>query len=380
MNDDEGTVALLPDRAGAVEVSVGTVSSIGEKVETVEVRIGPQFLNLFSEHLYSSPNKAFEELISNSWDAGATQVYVHVPDDLTRPDATIWILDNGESMDVEGFRALWSVATSAKRINPDPNARKPIGKFGVGKLATYLLAHELTYICKAADGFIRIITMDYRRIDRGEKNALHIDPVPLAVRRLDEATLNQLLGQIDNGGEIKRLIANGLQGGQPDPEFVDEFGGPDIMPSPSTGTWTLAVLSSLKKPGRDLKTGWIRRLLRTALPLGGTISIYFNGEALSSAKSNTDIQAEWILGPGIDIELDSLTLPTGESIKVEKKSSPYPHLFIDGLGEVTGRARLYVDKISGGKSEQIEVSNGFFINVLGRVIKPEDPYLGLANS
>jgi hypothetical protein len=68
-------------------------------------------------------------------------------------------------MDVDGFRALWSVATSAKRINPDPNARKPIGKFGVGKLATYLLANELTYICKAADGFIRIITMDYRRID-----------------------------------------------------------------------------------------------------------------------------------------------------------------------------------------------------------------------
>src|SRR5947209_7914688 len=78
----------------------GTVSNIGEKVETVEVRIGPQFLNLFSEHLYSSPNKAFEELISNSWDAGATEVYIHVPDDLARPEATIWVLDNGESMDV----------------------------------------------------------------------------------------------------------------------------------------------------------------------------------------------------------------------------------------------------------------------------------------
>ena len=58
--------------------------------------------------------------------------------------------------------------------------RRPIGKFGVGKLATYLLAHELTYVCKAADGVIRAVTMDYRRIDDDpKKTALHIDPVPL---------------------------------------------------------------------------------------------------------------------------------------------------------------------------------------------------------
>jgi hypothetical protein len=240
MNDDVGTAKMVPDSGVPAGVALDTVSSIGEKVETVEVQIGPQFLNLFSEHLYSSPNKAFEELISNSWDAGATEVYVHIPDDLARPEATIWVLDNGESMDVEGFRALWSVATSAKRIKPDPNARKPIGKFGVGKLATYLLADQLTYICKAADGIIRIITIDYRLIDKGEKNALHIDPVPLAVRRLDESKLDQLLGQIDNGDKIKTLTASGLQGAKPDPEFVDEFGGPDLTPTPprpARGRW-----------------------------------------------------------------------------------------------------------------------------------------------
>lgn len=353
------------------------VTSIGEEVETVEVRIGPQFLNLFSEHLYSSPNKAFEELISNSWDAGATEVHVHVPDDLTRPETTIWVLDNGGSMDVEGFRALWSVATSAKRGPLDPAARKPIGKFGVGKLATYLLADELTYVCKAADGTIRAITMDYRRIDRGEKNALHIDPVPLSVRVLDEGKLGELLDDVDGGQDARALIEAGLLGAKTDPDFVDEFGGPDPSPMEPTGTWTLAVLSSLKDAGRNLKTGWIRRLLRTALPLGKTISINFNGEPLSSAKSRTDVQTEWVLGPGV--EIDSLTLPTNEKVTVEERASPYPHLHIDGLGEVTGRARLYADKISGGKSDDIEVSNGFFVNVLGRVIKPDDPYFGLDN-
>ncbi|HEY0086635.1 MAG TPA: hypothetical protein VGB65_12095, partial [Allosphingosinicella sp.] len=64
------------------------VTAGGNKVAEVSVQIGPQFLHLFSEQLYSSPNKAFEELISNSWDADASQVYVHLPANLQAPDAT----------------------------------------------------------------------------------------------------------------------------------------------------------------------------------------------------------------------------------------------------------------------------------------------------
>ncbi|OYU71972.1 MAG: hypothetical protein CFE32_25100, partial [Alphaproteobacteria bacterium PA3] len=105
---------------------------------------------MFSQQLYSSPNKAFEELISNSWDADAENVYVGIPDDLSVPNAQIWILDDGISMDVNGFKDLWSVAKSNKRNPGYPAKRRPIGKFGVGKLATYLLANELTYVCKAS--------------------------------------------------------------------------------------------------------------------------------------------------------------------------------------------------------------------------------------
>jgi hypothetical protein len=52
---------------------------------------------------------------------------------------------------------------------------------------------------------------------------------------------------------------------------------------------------------------------------------------------------------------------------------------VEGIGEVSGRVRLYADRISGGKSDEIEVSNGFFVNIRGRVLKPEDPYFGLDN-
>jgi HSP90 family molecular chaperone len=154
------------------------IATVGTKVDEVDVTIGPRFLNLFSEHLYSSPNKAFEELVSNSWDAGAESVYIIVPDDLETPDASVWILDDGQSMDVAGLRGLWSVATSSKRTTAKPNGRKQIGKFGVGKLATYLLANQLTYICRADDGKVRAVTMDYRLIDQAATSALHIEKLP----------------------------------------------------------------------------------------------------------------------------------------------------------------------------------------------------------
>lgn len=173
------------------------IATAGSVVDHVAVSIGPRFLNLFSEHMYSSPNKAFEELVSNSWDAGAEVVYIGMPRDPAMEGSAIWILDNGESMDVQGFRDLWSVATSKKRQQPARNGRPQIGKFGIGKLATYVLTNDLTYVCRASDGEIRAITMDFRRIDAamGDPDMLHIPELPLDVRPLGEGELEELLGE-----------------------------------------------------------------------------------------------------------------------------------------------------------------------------------------
>jgi hypothetical protein len=81
--------------------------------------------------------------------------------------------------------------------------------------------------------------------------------------------------------------------------------------------------------------------------------------------------------PGLN--LGALILSDDEEVEVREHSNRYPHLEIPELGIVTGRVRLYKDRISGGKSEDTEASNGFFVNVRGRVIKPEDPYFGLEN-
>lgn len=358
------------------------VTDVSEVVDHINVTIGPQFLNLFSEHLYSSPNKAFEELVSNSWDAGAETVYIGMPKDLSDASAAVWVLDDGDSMDVDGLRALWAVATSTKREDPPRNGRNQIGKFGIGKLATYLLAHQLTYICKAEDDVIRLVTMDYRRIDDATKGKLHIDPIELDVRRLDPNVLVDVLKDFASGDEIASLIKEGVRKPSLKDQWEDEYGGEDSPPPPKKGTWTLALLTALKPAGQEMQSGWIRRLLRTALPLGNSMSIIFNGEPLASRKVTTGVEQEWTFGGGIGIETIGLVEDVGTTpdLSVTEFQTPYPHVRIEGMdGNITGKVRLYKSKISGGKSDELGSSNGFFVNIKGRVINLDDPYFGLEN-
>lgn len=384
------------------EEFVERVTHVGEVVSKIEVSIGPRFLDLFSSQLYSSPNKAFEELVSNSWDAGAQTVYIGTPDNLSDESATVWVLDDGESMDLAGLRALWRVAKSPKRSDKALRGRPQIGKFGIGKLATYLLAEQLTYVCKASDGLIRAVTMDYRDIDTpdveadddsGEHtdidnngDALHKqNGVELDVRVLSEDELHELLNLFANGNGINDLIGRGV----PKPksaasmDYENEFGGPKDQPTAKSDTWTLALLTSLKPAGKSMKPGVIQWLLRTALPLGSSIAIDFNGEALVSSKINAPVVEEWILGESLGIT--SITIP-GNGVRddevrtVTEHRTPYSHVLVAGIdGAITGRVRRYATRISGGKSDTLESSNGFLINILGRVINPLDPYFGLKN-
>jgi hypothetical protein len=353
---------------------VGEVTAAGEVVGEVVVQIGPSFLQLFSEQMYTSPNKAFEELISNSWDAGATGVYVGLSGDLGQPGSIAWVLDNGESMDLEGLHLLWSVAHSTKRERTE--GRPQIGKFGIGKLATYVLAHQLTYICRASDDAIRLVTMDYRRIEEAGGD-LHIEPLPLRVRRLTEPELAEFLAGIEGGDAIRELIAAAVPPPEAPPGDSDEFGGADVEPSPPAGTWTLALLTDLRRVGQDIQVGRLRRMLRAALPLSSSIHVSLNGESLSSTKMDKEVMADWQVGPGLGIE--TIAVSGDEQVPLTEHSEPFPHITVPGLGVVSGTVRLFDERISGGKSESQGASNGFFLNILGRVVNADDPYFGLEN-
>lgn len=360
----------------------------GTKTNSVTVEIGTRFLEQFSEHLYSSPQKAFEELISNGWDAGANCVDVRISEDLSAPGATMCVLDNGASMNEDGIRTLWKISFSPKIATPEQYGRPVIGKFGIGKLATYVLANKLTYICCAADGIIRRVTMDYGGIDRhkeADPNRL-LSQIPLDLYKLTEKDLERALRSIDNGPAALKLIKEGIPK-PPVGSVEDEFcAPPSPFKPPHSGTWTLVVLSDLKQTGRELKIGILRRMLRAALPLGAEMAITLNGQVLESSKMEAEPSQDWVISPdlGIDhIEIDSEDSSGKENTKLKilitGESSPDPYIWLPDIGRVTGRVKLFTDPISGGKSDERGSSNGFHVNVLGRLVNQQDPTFGEDN-
>jgi len=380
------------------------IETIGSVKSRIQVELSTRFLEHFSEQLYSSPQKAFEELISNGWDAGAEYVDVRIADDLSAPGATMAVLDNGSSMDEAGLRALWHIAFSPKRDTPVLYGRPIIGKFGIGKLATYVLASRLTYICKATDGVIRRVTMDYGSIDK-QKSAdadKLISDLELEIFEVSMGDVENALKTVTGGPELLGAIESGISKEKADDS--SEFGGePTKLDRPKSDTWTLVVLSGLKPTGQSLKTHVLKRMLEAALPFGTDMIIRVNGERLGSSKSNVPVKKQWNVGPdlGIDhVEVDEEPSETdaadavakaagGESgedapakkkrFKVTAHEKPFPHVEIETIGKVTGVAKLFEEKISGGKSDERGASNGFHVNVLGRVVNQSDPSFGEEN-
>ena len=124
--------------------------TVGSATDKINVRLSYRIVELFSEGLYASPNKAVEELVANAFDAGAKTVQVILSTNLRDQDATIVVFDDGEGMGIEGLKQHWLIGVSNKRHLGDklPRGRQQIGQFGIGKLATYVLSERLTHISR----------------------------------------------------------------------------------------------------------------------------------------------------------------------------------------------------------------------------------------
>lgn len=324
----------------------------GSPTGEIEVRISYGIIDRFSEGLYSSPNKAFEELVSNAYDAGAHRVWVRVPAQLDQSNAYLAVIDDGVSMDLAGLEDLWKVGISPKRSVDGTDivhaGRPPIGKFGIGKLATYVLAEKLTYVCKA-DGVIRAVTMDYGRV-HGQMS----DPSPMALTVVElgpeeaRQTLGEALGTDDAALQVL---------------FGDRA---------ACQTWTVAILSELKARGRSVQAGRLRWILRSALPLGNEFRLWFNNEELASAKVDAAPMWEFAVGEA-DKDIDGW--PYAASATRDAKGQL--GVALPDVGFVRGTAQLFDGSLKGGKSDEIGRSHGFFVKVRDRLVNLDDETFGI---
>ncbi len=337
-------------------------TKIGTQVDTIDVRISYQIIHLFSEGLYQSPHKAIEELVANAFDAGALHVHVVMSPDLSAPDATIAVIDDGAGMDKAGLHQLWVIGDSPKRRNTyvSPRGRKQIGKFGIGKLATYVLARSLTHICKRGKDYFAT-TMDYGKIPTGEGGGIY-------ARRGVKIPLRQLTKK-----EAQAAVAPWTTGSKDGYKALRLFGADE------PDSWTVAIMSDLKDMALELRRGTLQWVLRTAMPLRDDFGLFLDGDAVKPSKIKARRLGHWELGT----DVSELPQPAPDDLEViELKTEgatvgPRKGLVNSKLGVVTGYYEVFEDPIVGAKSDEIERSNGFFVYVHGRLVNIADAGFGI---
>ena len=323
------------------------LESVGKKIDDIDVTISSRIIELFSAGLYSSPNKAFEELICNSYDAFASKVSVYSPDDPTVSNAYIWVCDNGEGLDAGELKQLWKIGESLKRKDKDRDKKRlQIGQFGIGKLSTYILARKLTYISKKSERYI-LATMDYNLIN-DDVNGIKIDE-----REVTEEEVRQIANEYIR------------------PELLNF----ELFGEKASKTWTISLMTELKPKASEIKLGRLKWLLSTALPLNPGFKLKFNGAEVESSKVKTPIMKRWIIGK----EDETLEKIDGAVSRVEKDTSGEEKYFVDlqNLKGINGEFILYEDSLVEGKSSNLGRSHGIFLSIRGRLINLDDPLLGM---
>lgn len=330
---------------------------LGQNIGSIDVRLGRRMLELFSGGLYAAPNKAVEELVANSFDAGARNVHV-----LARPAAgegTIAVIDDGGGMDAEGLKRHWFIGRTDKRLLQNtPLGRKQIGKFGIGKLATYVLANRLTHVSKCGRDYYSA-SMEYSAIsNRTNGEVGSEDPVTIPLFRMTEA-------------EAKRAVSEWVDTPLFKRSKVRLFG------KDSPKTWTVSVMSDLKPMSDRIREGRLAWVLRTALPLQADFAVWLNGEKIRPSKEDRDPIKRWVLGR----DIESLPRPAPEASASEDAHLPpsSEHRFgldVEGLGRVTGHAEMYESALT-GKSDDWGRSSGFFVYTRGRLLNEADGHFGI---
>ncbi|MGO8735771.1 MAG: ATP-binding protein [Terriglobia bacterium] len=339
-----------------------TFATIGTQTDSIDVRLSYKIVELFSDGLYSSPNKAIEELVANSFDAGALRVHVIMSANLHDQNASIAVIDDGEGMGIEGLKQHWLIGVSNKRkLGKLPRGRQQIGQFGIGKLATYVLAHRLSHISKFG-GKYYATSMDFRSINqRLEREVEPRAPIRLSLRELSEDEAKDAVKPWTDTSAIKS-------------------GGMTLFGRDAPKTWTVAIMSALKDKVHEIQPGMLEWILRTALPLRDDFGIWLNGVRLVSSKQGKGLIKKWVLGKDI-IELSKPApkdITVSNDMEVPENDNHHYGLEVPGLGRVTGYAEAYKDLLNRGKSAEIFRSHGFFVYTFDRLINVADGHFGIS--
>jgi hypothetical protein len=361
----------MADRIQRPKTIRDQIPQLGHQVDEVVLFVDYQIIEHFSENLYGSPNKAVEELVANGYDAFASEVYVFIPGPQSPSRLLVW--DDGESMDIDGLKALWWIARSPKdhgdRIEErNGKARKMIGKFGIGKLASYSVGQVISHLCRHHDDFY-LVCVDYAQIHGtvGHPAVSRESPLRTPIMSLSEALAKQLVESLfeQPPANLNRLF--------------------------SKTSWTLAIIEDLKLD--DLPKGRLMWVLGNGMPLRPDFAIWVNEEQVQP-KLNKQAAIVWNLGTQEvvetiktrweeavrDHEFDPPTRFGSEAgLDPQHPEDVIPFVQFAHLGKVWGTIRLFDETLLKYRSADHGRSYGFFLMVRGRLVNPDEAELLLGD-
>ena len=352
---------------------MATVESaqIGTPVDMVSIEIDYAIIQHFSDHLYSSPNKAIEELVANSFDAFATAAYVYIPGTFGEDRVLVW--DDGTSMDVDGLKHLWWIARSPKNVGErvvtlGDHSRAMIGKFGIGKLASYAVGSGLAHLCRRDNRFL-LVAVDYdkrphRNENQGGEGATvansNGDP-----NRYDTPILELTDEQARN--YVRSLFRQ-------EPAALTKLWDRE--------SWTLAIIDNLRE-GVHLTPGRLAWILGNSMPLRPDFQVFLNDERVE-AKLLRDAAKQWTLGtPEVQAAIRAAWSDASAAGHVEGEIEfgtthfgdlRRPVVRLPAMGDVAADIRIFDESLVKDLGEEVR-RHGFFVMVRGRLLNQEDDKL-----
>lgn len=240
-----------------------------------------RFAHNVIEHLglklyQNKPTNVLAELVSNSWDAMATNVFIDLDVSAQGAPEAISVYDDGRGMSKEDLVTNYLVVGQPKTrpdsTNREPGSRYPMGRKGIGKLAPFGIA-RIVHVITVQNGIAMWLRFDYAAMLAAENQNASATAIYAPNVLADQASVDTLsVGQ-----------ETAMQG------ILEKF--KKSIAQSGAGTLIYATSLTIRKP---ISTIQLRESLgrRFTVTLARTdFNVHVNGGALTE----TDVFPEWEL-------------------------------------------------------------------------------------
>lgn len=256
-----------------------------------------RFAHNVIEHLglklyQNKPTNVLAELVSNSWDAMAPNVFIDLDTSDNGMPTAISVFDDGRGMSKENLVTSYLVVGQPKprpSTAEEPGARYPMGRKGIGKLAPFGIA-RVVHVVTVQDGVAMWLRFDYAAMLAAEHQDASATAIYAPDVLADEVPLDQLSADAEPGMQ----------------SILSKFR--NTIAQSASGTLIHATALTIRKPISTIQ-------LRESLGRRFTVTlarpdfkVHVNGGALAE----TDVFPEWELRiPAEGVSERVLSTPIG---------------------------------------------------------------------